>query len=393
MTADGQQAPPTEGQALARLCEKVIRDFLADSARNNLGPGCADPAWEDFLLGFAAGDDPLWEGLKEGACPQHWTPAQAFAAARGGQDPDAEAGVAAAGGAGVAAAGEGGVAAAGGAGVAAAGEPAAADRSKQPATDWAASSPGVQPPRTPSPQAASDREAAAPGAHSSRTVVAPGGLTVISWAVSQTEATKAANRIETLMPSEAWARARVFGQEANRKLHLALLEALRARGYEAIAPALLPAWGQSGAGTNAWSSNWSERHVAYVAGLGTFGLSGGLITSKGKAVRFGSVVVDAAIAATPRAYAGPFAYCLHLSGGVCAECADRCPAGSVTVEGRDKEACIHHLNRCEEYVKREYRFDGYGCGLCQTGVPCESRIPAGLEPKAQGPASSGRRSS
>jgi epoxyqueuosine reductase QueG len=177
------------------------------------------------------------------------------------------------------------------------------------------------------------------------------------------------------MPSEAWVRARVYGQEANRKLHLALLEALRAGGYESIAPALLPAWAEGGPGTNAWCSTWSERHVAYVAGLGTFGLSGGLITRKGKAVRFGSVVVDAIIPATPRAYANPFAYCLHLSGGVCAECADRCPAGSVRVEGRDKEACISHLNRCEEYVKRAYGFDGYGCGLCQTDVPCESRIP------------------
>jgi hypothetical protein len=28
-----------------------------------------------------------------------------------------------------------------------------------------------------------------------------------------------------------------------------------------------------------------------------------------------------------------------------------------------------------EYVKAHYHFDGYGCGLCQTGVPCESKIP------------------
>ena len=37
------------------------------------------------------------------------------------------------------------------------------------------------------------------------------------------------------------------------------------------------------------ASTWSERHVAYVSGLGTFGLSGGLITAKGQAVRLGSV--------------------------------------------------------------------------------------------------------
>jgi hypothetical protein len=26
-------------------------------------------------------------------------------------------------------------------------------------------------------------------------------------------------------------------------------------------------------------------------------------------------------------------------------------------------------------VRRNYGFDGYACGLCQTGVPCEAGIP------------------
>jgi epoxyqueuosine reductase len=71
-----------------------------------------------------------------------------------------------------------------------------------------------------------------------------------------------------------------------------------------------------------------------------------------------------------------------LSGGECAACADRCPTGSVSPEGRDKEACALHLKPCSaEYVKRQYGFDGYGCGLCQTAVPCESGIPEGLTPQ------------
>jgi hypothetical protein len=27
------------------------------------------------------------------------------------------------------------------------------------------------------------------------------------------------------------------------------------------------------------------------------------------------------------------------------------------------------------YIKSRYGFEGKGCGLCQTRVPCESRIP------------------
>jgi epoxyqueuosine reductase len=314
---------------VAALCERILREFIADPARNNLGPGRPDPAWEGFLLGFAAGDDPLWEELKAVVGPEHWTPAEALAAGR-----DAAAGSVGA-------------------------------RSPKQPTNAKAASPGPD---------ASSADAARP------VVVAPRDLTVVSWAVIQTEATKAANRRETRAPSEAWARARVFGQQANRELHLTLLHALRAAGHEAIAPALVPAWGEVDQGTNGWHSTWSERHVAYVSGLGAFGLSGGLITRRGQAVRFGSVVVKAVIAATPRRYASPFAYCLELSGPGCAECAERCPVGSVSVQGRDKVACVRHLDRLEAYVKEHYGFDGYGCGLCQTGVPCESAIPEELRP-------------
>ena len=39
-------------------------------------------------------------------------------------------------------------------------------------------------------------------------------------------------------------------------------------------------------------SKWSERHAAYACGLGTFGLSKGLITEKGMAGRFASIIVS-----------------------------------------------------------------------------------------------------
>jgi hypothetical protein len=47
------------------------------------------------------------------------------------------------------------------------------------------------------------------------------------------------------------------------------------------------------------------------------------------------------------------------------------------------ESVINYLqNIVAEYVKDNYGFPGRGgCGLCQTGVPCESKIPSlnGLE--------------
>lgn len=62
--------------------------------------------------------------------------------------------------------------------------------------------------------------------------------------------------------------------------------------------------------------------------------------------------------------------------GICGKCISRCPVGAITEAGKDKPTCYKHLfQTTKDYVKSEYGFDGYGCGLCQTGVPCESKIP------------------
>ncbi len=202
------------------------------------------------------------------------------------------------------------------------------------------------------------------------------GLTVVSWSLRQSEAARLSNQDQRKYPGEAWARARRFGQECNVRLHQALLDALHAAGYQAVAPALLPAWVQRESPDYGLASSWSERHVAYASGLGTFGLSGGLITAHGQAHRLGSIIVRAAIPSTPHAYRGPFDYCLFLSRGICGRCVARCPVGSVNEARRDKEACARHLGpTLRRYIETEYGFEGYACGLCQTGVPCESEIP------------------
>jgi hypothetical protein len=48
---------------------------------------------------------------------------------------------------------------------------------------------------------------------------------------------------------------------------------------------------------------------------------------------------------------------------------------AISKTGHDKRKCERHLDRTKVYVPEHYGFEGYGCGLCQTGVPCESRIP------------------
>jgi epoxyqueuosine reductase len=143
-----------------------------------------------------------------------------------------------------------------------------------------------------------------------------------------------------------------------------------------VAPSIIPEWNWEKSPKYVFVSKWSERHAAYAAGLGTFGLCDALITPKGKAHRVGSVVANIAIPPTPRPYDNHRAYCLFYHDGSCSACRKRCPVGAISENGHDKIKCWDHAGgTCAAFGKENYGFDGYGCGLCQTGVPCESRIP------------------
>ena len=204
-------------------------------------------------------------------------------------------------------------------------------------------------------------------------------LTIISWILPQTEATKTDHRKEKYFPCERWARSRIYGEEYNDKLRAHIVQELKQARIQAVAPALSPLFKSEKSKTYGFASTWSERHAAYASGLGTFGLSDGLITPVGKAMRCGSIIARIAIPPTPRPYNNHHAYCLFYTNGTCGKCIERCPIGAITKEGHNKELCSKYVNMTRQYVERLYKFNGYGCGLCQTSVPCESGIPAGLQ--------------
>lgn len=206
--------------------------------------------------------------------------------------------------------------------------------------------------------------------------IEPNQLTVISWILPQVEATKSDNRKQTLYPSERWARARIYGEEVNVKLREHMVTTLQDSGLKAVAPMLSPLFERKTSERYGFASTWSERHAAHASGLGTFGLCDGLITPKGKAMRCGSVVAHIKISPTNRPYQDHLAYCLFFTQGRCGKCIQRCPVEAITETGHDKVRCIKYIRSITaNYVKSHYGFDGYGCGLCQTGVPCESKIP------------------
>ncbi len=171
-----------------------------------------------------------------------------------------------------------------------------------------------------------------------------------------------------------WLYARVEGQQMLTEINHFLERWFESQGVKALSPYASDQFryvfeagscDQIEDKSLSFTSNWSERHVAYVCGMGTFGLSKGLITERGVAGRFGSVIIDASLPITPRSYSDIYEYCT-----MCGACM-RCPGGAITLEGgKSHIACSSYVNKMRElYAPR------FGCGKCQVKVPCQRGIP------------------
>ncbi len=201
-------------------------------------------------------------------------------------------------------------------------------------------------------------------------------LSVVSWILPTSEKTRKSNRSETLVPSRLWSHTRWYGEKFNEALREHIVEILTKMGYLAAAPMLQPYF-RVDTNEKGPYSNWSERHIAYAAGHGTFSLSDGFITESGIAHRCGNVVTNLVLPASPRVAESPYSNCLFYVGVSCNACIKRCPAGAITEQGHDKKKCQAYLHDIGYSASKEYDNDTSvsGCGLCQTKVPCEFQNP------------------
>jgi ferredoxin len=199
---------------------------------------------------------------------------------------------------------------------------------------------------------------------------------VVSWILPQTENTRADQRRETELPAPRWVYSRHYGELFNEWLRIRVRDEFIRKGLRATAPTLLPAWGYRRTPQAGICSNWSERHAAYAAGLGTFGLSDGFISEAGKAIRIGSVIVAADMEITPRGATSHTANCLFYAHGTCGACIKRCPVDAISQAGHDKVTCQNYIRQVTApYAKRLSGQVVTPCGLCQVRIPCELRNP------------------
>jgi ferredoxin len=204
------------------------------------------------------------------------------------------------------------------------------------------------------------------------------GLTVVSAVLPVTARTAADQAASDCLPSERWLVSRHFHSLAVDGLARRLASRLGSLGHESMAPDQAPGFKTLPHPRYLFTSKWSQRHAAWAAGLGTFGLSEGLITASGIAHRLTSVIVRARLTPTPRTYAGFRDWCLFFSSGKCGECVRRCPAGAISPDGHDKALCREYMSRTVKpwAAGRFPDMEGaYACGLCQSRVPCASRAP------------------
>lgn len=118
-------------------------------------------------------------------------------------------------------------------------------------------------------------------------------------------------------------------------------------------------------------SDWSHRHVAFIAGLGKFGLNNMLITDKGCCGRLGSIITTLELQPTLRTVSEN---CLYKNNKeLCKKCVGRCVNDALTEESFNRHRCYEQCLKTAD-VYPELGFAD-ACGKCLVDLPCSFANP------------------
>jgi epoxyqueuosine reductase QueG len=195
--------------------------------------------------------------------------------------------------------------------------------------------------------------------------ILPGAKSVITYFLPFDESIPISN-MKGKNSSLEWARAYVETNKMIGKLNDFLIDSIKDMGYKAakLDPKLNMDYENL-------ISVWSNRHVAYIAGLGTFGLNNMLITKNGCCGRLGNVVTDLELIPTKRP---GHEYCLFKFNGSCAYCATKCVNDALHRDKFDRYKC-YEMCLENDKLHSELNEEAQVCGKCLTVVPCSFNIP------------------
>jgi len=119
-------------------------------------------------------------------------------------------------------------------------------------------------------------------------------------------------------------------------------------------------------------SNWSHRHIAYIVGIGAFGINNMLITKNGCCGRLGSIITNYDFDEYNQIYEKN-EKCLKKINGSCGICQKKCIVNAYENGGYNRHKCYEQCLKNVEYHKRI----GYAdiCGKCLVDLPCSIKEP------------------
>jgi epoxyqueuosine reductase QueG len=117
-------------------------------------------------------------------------------------------------------------------------------------------------------------------------------------------------------------------------------------------------------------SDWSHRHVAFITGLGRFGLNNMLITKSGCCGRVGSLITSMEIEADIRPETE---VCLYHYDASCLRCVERCVNEALFPDAFDRKKCYSMCLENEAFYQETGKADV--CGKCVVGLPCSWKDP------------------
>lgn len=185
--------------------------------------------------------------------------------------------------------------------------------------------------------------------------ILPGAVTLVSYFVPFLPEVGVSNR-DGLEASDLWGLAYRATNAMAAELNRRLVAAIEAIGRRAAVPENIDYSRET------LVSRWSQRHIAWLSGHGTFGVNNMLITDIGCLGRYFSVVSDLPV---EHDAVVTEEYCAYRKRGACLACVRRCVNGALTVDRFDRHRCFAACG------KNALRQEGaHVCGKCLVGVPC-----------------------
>lgn len=171
----------------------------------------------------------------------------------------------------------------------------------------------------------------------------------------------AKENIPEKMAAPSWADAYLVTNAMAEDINRHLVEWVQGLGYRAARPQNI------GYRTDILMSRWSQRHVAWLAGHGSFGINNMLIGEEGCCGRYFSIVTD-----LPAKHDKPSSaeLCLYKAKGVCKVCVQHCWSGALTEGGFDRHKCYGVCGQNDAIYP-----GAHVCGKCVVGLPCSFKRP------------------